>query len=88
MTLLSTTVTTTFIEVEETSGRYTLVESSGAAAFVEIVTHGPQGPSGLDLPVLANNPTQGSLVYYDEPTGAFRADATHTFLTTTDGGNF
>lgn len=88
MTIVVATTTSAYVEVTETSGALTLVEAAQAALTVEIVTAGPQGPSGVDLPVILNSPTTGSLIYYDNEVGSFRADASHTFLTTTDGGNF
>jgi hypothetical protein len=88
MTTVVATTTSAFVEVTEISGAFTLVEAPSATATVEIVTAGPQGPAGVELPVLAVSPVDGSLVYYDNTVGAFRADAAHTFLTTTDGGNF
>jgi hypothetical protein len=88
MTTVVATTTSAYVEVTETSGAFTLVEAPSATATVEIVTAGPQGPAGVDLPVILNSPTTGSLVYYDNTVGSFKADANHTFLTTTDGGNF
>lgn len=88
MTTVVATTTSAFVEVTEISGALTLVEAPSAAATVEIVTAGPQGPHGLNLPMVMDSPTTGSLVYYDNTAGSFKADAAHTFLTTTDGGNF
>lgn len=88
MTTIVATTTAAFVEVTEISGALTLVEAPTATAIVEVVTAGPQGPAGVDLPVILNSPTAGSLVYYDDSVGSFKADAAHTFLTTTDGGNF
>lgn len=88
MTIVVPTTTTTYVEVTEISGARTLVQAPSVAATVEIATAGPQGPAGVELPVLAVSPAAGSLVYYDSELGAFKADADHTFRTTTDGGNF
>jgi len=88
MNIIVATSTSAYVGVTENSGALTLVEAAQAALTVEIATQGPQGPAGVDLPVILNSPTTGSLVYYDNEVGSFRADASHTFLTTTDGGNF
>ena len=88
MTIVVATTTSAYVEVTEITGALTLVEAAQAALTVEIVTAGPQGPPGADLPVILNSPTTGSLLYYDNEVGSFRADASHTFLTTTDGGNY
>jgi len=88
MNIVVATSTSAYVEVTETTGALTLVEAAQAALTVEIATQGPQGPAGLGVPVLLDSPTTGSLVYYDSVESSFRADASHTFLTTTDGGNF
>ena len=56
-------------------------------SVVQAVTAGPQGPvgpSGLEVDSTAK--VNGSVVYYDG--SAFKADATWTTSTLTDGGNF
>ena len=57
---------------------------------VEITTTGPQGPSfatsGTTLD--DSNKVDGSVLYYDNSSGTFKADSTTTKLTLVDGGNF
>ena len=56
-------------------------------SVVQAVTAGPRGPvgpSGLEVDSTAK--VNGSVVYYDG--SAFKADATWTTSTLTDGGNF
>jgi len=88
MTTVVATTTSAYVEVTEISGAITLVEAAQAALTVEVVTAGPQGPPGVNLPLLMNSPTTGSLVYFDNSVGSFRTDAIHTFQSAADGGNF
>ena len=80
-------VTTQQSKVEVTSGGTTVDVASSTVATVEAVTarpRGPVGPSGLEVDTTAK--VSGSVVYYDG--SAFKADATWTTSTLTDGGNF
>tara|TARA_B100001989_G_scaffold238222_1_gene201495 strand:- start:396 stop:623 length:228 start_codon:yes stop_codon:yes gene_type:complete len=56
------------------------------SSVVTVATTGPQGPKGLDLDETAK--VDGSVVYYDQSSAKFKADATTTKLTLVDGGNF
>jgi hypothetical protein len=57
---------------------------------VEITTQGPQGPSfttsGASLD--DSSKVDGSIVFFDQSSGTFKADSTTTKLTLVDGGNF
>ena len=57
---------------------------------VEVTTQGPQGPAfaatGTTLDDSAK--VDDSIVYFDQYSGTFKADATTTKLTLVDGGNF
>ncbi len=52
---------------------------------VEITTAGPQGPSSV---IDSSSAVDNSIVYYQQSSGTFKADATTTKLTLVDGGNF
>jgi hypothetical protein len=66
--------------------------------IIEIFAVGPQGPPGRDgsgassLAELSDLNSSGkvdrSLIYFDGPTGQFKADSAVTTLKITDGGNF
>ena len=57
---------------------------------VEVTTQGPQGPAfaatGTTLDDSAK--VDDSIVYFDQSSGTFKADATTTKLTLVDVGNF
>ena len=57
---------------------------------VEVTTQGPQDPAfaatGTTLDDSAK--VDDSIVYFDQSSGTFKADATTTKLTLVDGGNF
>tara|TARA_R100000995_G_scaffold82101_1_gene55608 strand:- start:666 stop:878 length:213 start_codon:yes stop_codon:yes gene_type:complete len=53
---------------------------------VEITTAGPQGPAGFTFDETSK--TDGSVIYYDQSSATFKADATTTKLTLVNGGNF
>jgi len=78
------TETQNTVEVNETTN--TVIVNEGISTIVEVVTRGPQGPKGLDLDESAK--VDGSVVYYDQSSAKFKADATTTKLTLVDGGNF
>ena len=57
---------------------------------VEITTAGPQGPSFASSGTTLDDSSKvdGSVLYYDNSSGTFKADSTTTKLTLVDGGNF
>ena len=73
----------TSVNVSTTKNTVTV---NGETSVVTVATTGPQGPKGLDLDETAK--VDGSVVYYDQSSAKFKADATTTKLTLVDGGNF
>ena len=57
---------------------------------VEITTAGPQGPSFTtsNTSLDDSNKVDGSVVFFDQSSGTFKADSTTTKLTLVNGGNF
>lgn len=86
MTTVVVTPTVGSIELADSNGITAIVEVK-AIQTVEILTEGPQGQPGMDLPVLLNNPEYGSVVYYDPEVGTLRANNNYTFTSLVDGGN-
>tara|TARA_R100000406_G_scaffold81677_1_gene63528 strand:+ start:12639 stop:12872 length:234 start_codon:yes stop_codon:yes gene_type:complete len=70
-----------------TDGKTTVVKDT-TTNTVSITTTGPQGPaaSGFDFDGTAK--VDRSIVYFDDASSQFKADATITKTTLTDGGNF
>ena len=62
------------------------VTVNGETSVVTVATAGPAGPKGIDLDETAK--VDGSVVYYDQSSAKFKADATTTKLTLVDGGDF
>ena len=73
------------VVVDETTNTVTITESAEATT-VQIATEGPAGPKGLELD--ETNKADGSVIYYDQTSATFKADATTTKLTLVNGGNF
>lgn len=59
-------------------------------SVVQAVTAGPQGPKGDpgNFSLSDSAKVDKSVIYYDSSAGSYRADATWTTSTLTDGGNF
>ena len=76
--------------VNITTTKNTVTVNEGDSTVVTVATQGPAGPafttSGatLDDSAKVNN----SVVYFNQSSGTFKADATTTKLTLVDGGNF
>ena len=76
--------------VNITTTKNTVTVNEGDATDVTVATQGPAGPafttSGatLDDSAKVNN----SVVYFNQSSGTFKADATTTKLTLVDGGNY
>ena len=72
-----------------TPNSITVSQVSGVTT-VEVTTQGPQGPdfaaTGTTLDDSAK--VDDSIVYFDQSSGTFKADATTTKLTLVDGCNF
>ena len=72
--------------VNITTTKNTVTVNEGDSTVVTVATQGPIGPKGLDLDETAK--VNGSVIYYDQSSAKFKADATTTKLTLVDGGNF
>ena len=72
--------------VNVTELKNTVTVNEGDSTVETIAVQGPAGPKGLDLDESAK--VDGSVVYYDQSSAKFKADATTTKLTLVDGGNF
>lgn len=85
-----TSVTNTVTVSGDDSG--TVVVSVPVTSTVTAITAGPQGPQGPPGPgglvVDETAKVDKSIVYYDAANSTFKADATWTVPTLTDGGNF
>ncbi|WP_291812526.1 hypothetical protein [Limnobacter sp.] len=86
MTTVNVTTNQNTVTVTQ-DGSSTVVENP-VTTTVTATTAGPQGPPGLSLTVNTAAKVDKSVVYYDSSTDQFRADATITQTTLTDGGNF
>ena len=72
--------------VNITTTKNTVTVNEGDTTVVSVTTAGPQGPKGLELDETGK--VNGSVIYYDQSSAKFKADATTTKLTLVDGGNF
>ncbi len=72
--------------VNITTTKNTVTVNEGDSTVVTVSTQGPQGPVGFQLE--DTNKADGSVIYYDQSSATFKADATTTKLTLVDGGNF
>lgn len=90
MTRVNVTSVTDTVVVTE-GGNNTVV-TVPEITTVTAITVGPQGPQGIPGPtglvVDTTAKVDKSIVYYDGPTSQFKADATWTTSSLTDGGNF
>lgn len=82
------TTSPVYVEITDSTSGTTTVESDKLVSPVQVATAGPRGPAGLGMPVIMDGATTGSILYYNAEIASFKADASRTFLTTTDGGNF
>ncbi len=67
------------------------VSTSGQLTTVTATTAGPQGPpgqAGSSFSLEQSARVDKSIVYFDAASSRFRADASITQATLTDGGNF
>ena len=76
--------------VNITTTKNTVTVNEGYSTVVTVATQGPQGPSfatsGTTLD--DSNKVDGSVLFFDQSSGTFKADATTTKLTLVNGGNF
>ena len=71
--------------VNITTTKNTVTVNEGESTVVTIATTGPQGAS-FDLQ--DTNKVDGSVIYYDQTSATFKADATRTVENLVDGGSF
>ena len=76
--------------VNITTTENTVTVNEGDATVITVATQGPQGPSFASSGTTMNddNRVDGSVVFFDQSRGTFKADATTTKLTLVNGGNF
>lgn len=76
--------------VNITTTKNTVTVNEGDSTVVTVATQGPQGQSFATTGTTMNdsNKVDGSVVFFNESSGTFIADATTTKLTLVDGGNF
>ena len=72
--------------VNVTELKNTVTVNEGDTTVVTVGVAGPQGPVGFELE--DTNKVDGSVIYYDQSSAKFKADATTTKLTLVNGGNF
>tara|TARA_R100000278_G_scaffold107022_1_gene83656 strand:+ start:830 stop:1069 length:240 start_codon:yes stop_codon:yes gene_type:complete len=76
--------------VNITSTNNTVTVNEGDTSVVTVSTQGPAGPafttSGATLDDTAK--VNNSIVYFNQSSGTFKADATRTVENLVDGGNF
>ena len=74
--------------VNETTNTVTV--NKGESTVIDVVTQGPQGESFSTTGTNLNdsNKVNNSVVYFDQSSGTFKADATRTVENLVDGGNF
>lgn len=91
MNTVNITTTKVYVSITEEvePGKVVVTELAlGKPEVIAIVTQGPQGIPGLNIPVVDSAKVDKSVVYYDAPTSTYRVDSTWTVNTLTDGGNF
>ena len=76
--------------VNITTTENTVTVNEGDATVITVATQGPQGPSFASSGTTMNddNRVDGSVVFFDQSSGTFNADATTLKLTLVNGGNF
>ncbi len=76
--------------VNITTTKNTVTVNEGDTTVVTVATQGPAGPafttSGATLDDTAK--VNNSIVYFNQSSGTFKADATRTVENLVDGGNF
>lgn len=84
-------VTTQANTVAVTAAGQSTVVQVPSTTTVTATTIGPQGPTGgtfSQYTLDESSVVDGSLIYYDVSSGEYKANATWTTSTVTDGGNF
>ena len=92
--MTSVNVTTTNNTVSVTENGSSVVVETPITTTVTATTTGPQGPAGAqglagsNFSLEQSARVDKSIVYFDAASSRFRADASITQTTLTDGGNF
>ena len=88
MNSVQITETKNTISVNETTNTVTV--NQGDSTVIDVVTQGAQGESFSTTGTNLNdsNKVNNSVVYFDQSSGTFKADATRTVENLVDGGNF
>ena len=76
--------------VNITTTQNSVTVNEGDTTVVTVATRGPAGPTFSSSGVTLDDSSKvdGSVVFFDQSSGTFKADATTTKLTLVDGGNF
>jgi hypothetical protein len=90
MTSVTVTNSSNTVVVTESTGETAIVTAPSPAVVVTAAEVGPQGPKGDPGSFLFDDAAKvnGSLIYYDQASSEFKADATWTTSTIVDGANF
>ena len=72
--------------VNITTTKNTVTVNEGDSTVVTVATQGPQGPVGVSINDA--NRVDGSVIYFDQTSATFKADATRTVENLVDGGNY
>ena len=76
--------------VNITTTKNTVTVNEGDSTVVTVATQGPQGPSFSTSGAQLNDSAKvnNSVVFFHQPSGTFKADATRTVENLVDGGNY
>ena len=73
--------------VNITTNKNTVTIDENNSSVITVATQGPQGATG-GFTLSDDNKVNKSIIYYDSVASTYKADATWTTTTLTDGGNF
>ena len=76
--------------VNITTTKNTVTVNEGDATVVTVATQGPQGAQFSTTGTILNDSAKvnNSVVYFNQSSGTFKADATRTVENLVDGGNY
>lgn len=72
--------------VNITTNKNTVTVDEDNSSIITVATQGPQGEVGINISDA--NKIDKSIIYYDSTASTYKADATWTTSTLTNGGNF
>ena len=72
--------------VNITTNKNTVTVDEDNSSIITVATQGPQGEGGINISDA--NKIDKSIIYYDSTASTYKADATWTTSTLTNGGNF